>query len=337
MLAIATTLWITLLVLDFQRSHLQQYLLANAPRAMMAPHSAPLVGRATALGLRAIFVVYAGGRTFAARTWATTLGVALVAADAWAQTWPVLVSMGFTREAATLTYAPPSIVTGGLGLLLMGGGLFAAGKSILEGITVEEYLRAGPKSGGRARRRGSDDDTARGHRRRGRYRAFVDGAFAPWPAAVRRCPRRHRGPDGRAGCRGRLREDAGAVGARRERDDGHGGRLIAVALLILALGRLKPQSARPEGFAYAAFASLVAELVLLFFAWRDGWRPVTSDLVPFVSVAPPVLAACAIYAAATTLGNFAGPPDALTLLRKRLRSSALVLGLCAVRLGSPRD
>lgn len=311
--AVATTLWATMSVIDFDQERVRRALVLESIRGMLAPTAATFAGWAIALGLLAI-VVHAGGRAFAARTWATTLGACLVIADAWEQALPVVVPMR-SRYGSDATSYVSVIALDVIGLLLVAGGLFAAGRSILRGVTIGEYLRA--KS---PRLRPDHDDDAGDPSREVLRRALplladAGVAIAGLAAALatvialarslRTTPRA-------------LTESAVA-----------GGQLVAIVLLALAVHRLGSVGQRAARFVYGALGSLVLVVVLIVVART---RPGTElgDVVPFLGVAPPVLAAGALYASSTALGACDVGSAAMSSLRERLRSMAVLLGLSAV-------
>jgi hypothetical protein len=136
MLGVAATLWLTLLVVDVQQGRFTAYVAALASsRIPFASTTSSLVGRAIVLLVVAV-AAHATGRAFASRTsrtWMTTLGATLVFADAWAGAWPVVTRASFGHSALRLVYTTPTMIGGGAGWFLAGGGLYLVGRATLRG------------------------------------------------------------------------------------------------------------------------------------------------------------------------------------------------------------
>ncbi|MDB4935064.1 MAG: hypothetical protein JWP87_2036 [Labilithrix sp.] len=305
-------LWLTLLIIDYQSGQLHRYLTMNASAARLAPFAAPLAGRAIVLGLVAIFV-HRSGRRFAAMTWPTTVGAVLVAADAWARTWPIIVNLGVLRRSALVGFAPPSMMLGVIGFLAMGGGLFAAGRSVLRGITVEEYLRAQPKRGDEltkeeiARRDEGIPGTRRG------LPLFAEAtvsvavlAFGLAAAVASASSSRFYSRD--------VSESATA-----------GGEIVTLVLLVVALRRMRPFTARALLFASAALAGVVVQVGLVVATATTGGHRGVYDVVTFVAVAPPLFAAACLHASSTAVVSRGTSLDALSNLRRHLRVASYEL------------
>ena len=311
--AVATTLWAAMSVIDFDQERVRRALVLESLRGVLAPTAATFAGWAIALGLLAI-VVHAGGRAFAARTWATTLGACLVIADAWEQALPVVVPMRSRYGSDTTSYASV-IALDVIGLGLVAGGLFAAGRSILRGVTIGEYVRA------KSRRPRDDDDVDAGD---------------PWRAALRRgLPLLADAGVAIAGLATALATVIALARSLRTTPRAltesavAGGQLVAMVLLALALHRLGGFGQRAARFAYGALGSLVLVVLLIVVART---RPGTElgDVVPFLGVAPPVLAAGALYASSTALGAYEAGGATMSSLRAHLRAMGVLLGLSAV-------
>lgn len=279
MLGAAAALWLTLLVVDFQRLRLQDYLLAHAPRAMMAPHAGPLVGRAIVLVVIAL-VVHASGRAFAPapRTWATTLGAVLVVADAWAETWPIVTSMHLGVDSARLVYAAPSVLVGGVGLMVAGAGLWAAGRSLLR--RTVDAANAEPLA-------------PRSHP----HSLLADGVVAVAGLALAHAVSVVLAPW--VGLSARDVSDTATLG----------GELLAWTLVVVALRRMRPLTRASLGFAGAVLGALVLEAVLRYVLWSGGvFAPssasrLAASVVPFVAGLRVLVTIRALRAAASVLGT----------------------------------
>ena len=208
LLGVAATLWLTLFVVEMQRERYVLYLLAHAPGALGGSLAASIVGRAIVLLVVAL-VVHASGRAFASRTWATTLGALLVVADAWAGAWPVLTHVRLENLAAGLFQTTPSMAFGGIGLLLIAGGLFTAGRDVLGAVTIDPTpaLRAG-------------------------LPLFADAAVAIAGLAVTHAVA--------------LAVSSKLGGSMHDSDDTStlGGEIVAWTLMMVAIHRMKPLTAR---------------------------------------------------------------------------------------------
>jgi hypothetical protein len=302
LLVSAVALWLTLLVLDFQAPKLQLHLAVTAP----------VLGRAIVVGLVAI-LAHSIGRRFAATTWATTVGAVLLAADAWARTWPTVINLGNVSTRIMASFAPPSMMIGALGFFAAGGGLFAVGRSVLRGITVEEYLRAHP-------RRDDDLDDEQIARReewlpgiRNGLPLFGDAtvsvaalAFALAAAVASASPLRF------------YTRDVGEAATI-------GGELVALVLLILALRRMRPFTTRALLFASAALVALVIQIGLVVASAMTGGHRGVYDVVTFVALAPPLLAAACLHASSTAVVSRGTSVDALSNVRRYLRIASFVL------------
>lgn len=312
LIAVGATLWIVLFVLGIQRAQLRRTLAHSLASLPLATEVAPWVGWATVLGLIA-FVAHVAGRTFAVRTWATTLGAALVASHAVEVAWLVLMP---ARHGRTTMFAIPSMEIGGAGLLLFGGGLFASGRSILRGTEGARALPTGPRGRGAeawtpALRRGLPllADTS----------VTVAGVtFALCVAVVaahllRSSPR-----------------DAAQLA-------GVGGTAVGACLLALGLYLLKVRDARPARFAMSALASVPVYLLGLYATWTTGGT-FAIRLPDTLFALPGLLCASALYASATSLVAFdAG--EVLAAFRARLRVAAALVAsaVLALALGTYID
>jgi hypothetical protein len=293
-LVVSAALWLTLLVVDYQARL----------------YAAPLLGRAIVLGLVAMFV-HSVGRGFAASTWATTVGAVLVAADAWARTWPVVLHLGKVSDRVMLAFAPPSMVASAIGFVVAGAGLYASGRSVLRGITVDEYVRAHPKKGG------EDDADA----------SVVPGLRAGAPLLAESAI----GVAALAFVRAAAVASAHTL-AMSPRDVSEtttlGGELVALTLLVVALRRMRPLAARPRLLAHAALALLLVELGLVILSWMSGSYRSVYDVSTFVAVAPPLLAAGCLYTC-SSVGVLARAAGRLRLSGAALAASAVASFLAA--------
>ena len=135
LLGVAAILWVTLFVVEIQQGRSTAMLAAPASsHTLFASTTASLVGRALVLLVVAV-VAHSTGRAIASRTWTTTLGATLVFADAWAAAWPVVTRASFGHSAARLVYVTPTMLTAGVGFLLVAVGLYATGRVILARAT----------------------------------------------------------------------------------------------------------------------------------------------------------------------------------------------------------
>lgn len=312
LLAVAATLWVTMFVAEMQRAQIREYLSANAPGALSGTFAATLTAWAIVMGLLAV-VVHDGGRAFAARTWATTLGACLLAAHAFEHAWPVVVPHNIRAPGESLPFIPPQIGLGAAGFLVMGGALLAAGRTILQGVTVAEYVRA---RGTRASADGGGDESSDG-----RTQALVrglpllaDAMVALFGMALAASVAAALSHTSSRNIRALL--EAGTVG----------GDLAALVLLALALHRLRPLGERPARIAHAAVAMLLSFVAVLAAGWALPWKG-GYDLAPALSFAPPVVAAVALYSAAITLATFASYRDLVRVVELELRIFALLLGV----------
>jgi hypothetical protein len=271
LLGVAATLWLTLFVVEMQRERYVHYLLAHAPGALGGSLAASFVGRAIVLLVVAL-VVQASGRAFASRTWATTLGALLVVADAWAGAWPVLTHVRLTDGTAGLFHTTPSMACAGIGLLLMAAGLYAAGRNVLDAVTVSPTpgLRAG-------------------------LPLFADAAAAIAGLAVAHAVA--------------LALSSKLGGSMHDSDDTStlGGELVAWTLMVVALRRMKPLTARAEALALAAACAFVAVTTLRYVLWSNGLfgadvhGSLPTTIRPMAEVARWALVIMTLFAAAKPL------------------------------------
>jgi hypothetical protein len=315
LLAASGALWATLLVLELQSAQVRSLLVERLPRASNGAYVASWTGWAIALGLVAV-VVSRAGRAFAGRTWATLLGVSLVTAHAFEQAWPIAVPPQLAWRTPTLV--PGLMALGGLGLVVFAGGLFASGRSILSGTTIDEDVRAGPKA------RRSDDDGAEGGDEwppaaREGLSLFLDAAVAASGLAF-------------ALSAATLFAGALRVSASDLADTSvAGGQLLVGALVVLALRRLGPRAARATSVAYGALGCLVARVALVALASSRG-SSAAHALALYADGAAPLLVAGTLWAAASALGASASAAhlEAAQALRARLRAAAAALAASGV-------
>lgn len=308
LLAVAGVLWVTLFLLELRRTQVRSLLVETLPRAANASYVATWAGWAIALGLVAV-VVFRGGRAFAARTWAPLLGATLVTAHAFEQAWPILVPLRGAFYRGPIVPAPGLVVLGGVGLVVFAGGLYAAGRSILRGVTVDEYVRAASKKRDR-----SDDD----------------GADVWTPALLRGLPLLVDASVATSGLAVALA--LAVVSASYLQLTAHrlvdtaviGGQIVASALLVVAVRRVGRLGARPIACAYGALASLVACLALLAAAWTQP-SDTAYMLLHYVNGLPPLLVAGTLWTTSTALGTFTASAEPVRALRSRLRAAAVSL------------
>ncbi|MDB5213219.1 MAG: hypothetical protein JWO86_1146 [Myxococcaceae bacterium] len=295
LLGVAATLWLTLFVLEMQRERTVTYLLAHAPSALGGSIAASFVGRAIVLCVVAL-VVHASGRAFAARTWATTLGATLVFADAWAGAWPVVTRVSFTGGTARLFHTTPSMLFAGIGLLVMSGGLYAAGRTILSGITTDEYRRAHPRrvdpSGDPAKDASPPPDLGAG------LPLFADAAVAIAGLAIAHAV--SLAASSKLGISMHDIDDTSTLG----------GELFAWTLMVVALRRMKPLTARAATLALLAAGALVAVTALRYVLWSNGlFAPagqgsLARAILPVAEVARWVLVIVTLFAVTKPLAPY---------------------------------
>lgn len=318
LLAVAGALWATLFVLDFERVQVRSFMIAKHPSAAGLPYVATWAGWAIALSIVAV-LVFRGARAFAARTWATVLGVALVTAHAFEQAWPILTPLSRPIPWSTSSMVPGLLALGALGLVVFAGGLLASGRNILRSVTVDEYVRAG------SNRKSSND-------KKSAASAGDDDRSDPSSAALLRGLPLF--VDASVALSGLATALALAVGfasvlhlSARDLVDtaAAGGQLVASALLVLATRRLQRVGAAPLRCAVALLASLVVCLALLASARSLGWSW-AHELLRFVNVVPSLLAGLTLWTTAKALHTFTiAEVEPLRGLRSRLRAAAVSL------------
>ena len=316
---VSATLALTLFVLELQRGPIVEYFVAHAPRAVLASTSAGLVGRAIVLLVVAL-VVHRSGRAFASRTWATTLGATLVFADAFVGAW-LIVTDKLGEHAGRLLYAAPSMVAGSLGLVLAGGGLYAAGATILRGITVDEYLRA--HRGAKSAEDEAAPTAASGERRLLLLRGlplFVEGLIALAGLALV-----HAASVAVAARLGLSAHDVSDTVTL-------GGELVAWTVVSVAAYRMRSLLTR-SFLVSAVLAAIALDVTLRYVAWSRGvfsgvaGPSLPAQLLPFVAAARALLTIAALHAIASAL-------DGLSVLqrplKRRLRLASSFVGASLV-------
>lgn len=320
LLSVAGALWATLFVLDFERAQVRAMLMEKLPRAWNATYVAMWAGWTLALALVAV-VVFRGGRAFASRTWPTLLGVTLMTAHAFEQAWPMVVPLRESFFVASSAGATGLVILGALGLVAFAGGLYAAGRTILRGVTVEEYARSGA---GAARRKDEEDreseegeDTPARAMERG-LPLFVDASVALTGIAT-------------ALAAAITFSGFLAIPARDLADTSvMGGVLVSAALLALALRRMRPAASRAFLLATLALLAQSACAALLAAAWMQP-SPFAYDVLRDVHVVPLLLVAAAWWSAAGAVkATWKARPSAPSKpLAARLRGAAIALAACA--------
>lgn len=313
LLGASATLALTLFVLEVQRGPIVEYLVAHAPRSVLASTSAGLLGRAIVLLVVAV-VVHGSGRAFAARTWATTLGATLLFADAFVGAWLIVTQTKLGEHGGRLFYASPSLIVGGVGLLVAGGGLYSAGATILRGITIDEYLRAhrGAKS--------AEDDgvstAASADRRLLLLRGlppFVEGLIALAGLALA-----HAASVAVAARLGLSAHDVSDTATL-------GGELVAWSVVFVAAHRMRALMKR-SFLVGAVLAAIVLDLTLRYLLWSRGvfsgvpGRSLPAEVLPFVAGARALLTVAALHAVASALDGFA-------VLKNRARLASSLVGV----------
>ena len=298
LLGVAATLWLTLLVFEMQQGRFTDALSshasdASASRALFAPTTASLVGRAIVLVVVAV-AAHASGRALPSRsrtwaTWATTLGAVLVFADAWAGAWPVVTRPSFGHTASRLLSTTPTMLTAGAGLLLAAGGLYATGRAILrraEGAGEEERER---EEEGEGEEGGVEPAAPRGF---SLYREGVTAAAGLALAhAVAVAVSTH------VGLSMHDVSDTATLG----------GELLAWSAIVVALRRMRPSTKRALGFAVAVLVAVGVEVLLRYTVWSHGLlspsrvAAFASSVLPFVAGIRVLLTLRALRAAATTV------------------------------------
>lgn len=322
LLAVAGALWATLFVLDFERVQVRSFMIAKHPSAAGLPYVATWSGWAIALGIVAV-LVFRGGRAFAARTWATALGAALVTAHAFEQAWPILTPLARPILWSTPSLVPGLLVLGALGLLVFAGGLYASGRNILRAVTVDEYIRAGSgKTTQKTKKKAATEAGAEDDERSLSSAALLRGL----PLFV----------DASVALSGLATALALAVAfasvlhlSARDLVDTAvaGGQLVASALLVLAVRRLRLGGSAALRVVAGLLVSHVACLALLACARSLGWSW-AYVLLRVASVVPALLAGGALWTTAKALdssGPAAAEAEPLRVLRSRLRAAAVSL------------
>jgi len=303
LLGVAATLWLTLFVVELQQGRFTAYLAAHASsRMLFASTTASLVGRALVLLVVAV-VAHATGRSFASRTWTTTLGATLVFADAWAGAWPVVTRASFGHSAARLVYATPTMISAGAGFLLAGGGLYATGRAMLA------RAADGPER--------------------------APSAFAP-PVLTVEAMTAIAGLAFAHALSVAMSTHLSLSTLDVSDTATLGGEIAAWIAVCVSLRRMEPDSPTSSsprtrgalGFAFAVLASLGLEALLRYIVWSRGLlspssvASLASTLLPFTSGIRVLLTLRALRGAATTLRSWAIAHDV-----EEARAAALVTRL----------
>lgn len=277
---------------------------------------APYMARAAVVALLA-YAAFVAGRVFAARTWATTLAAALVAAELWEMTWPLvvpvrraLVSDGYTYSRfATLPLFVP------LALVACGGGLFAAGRAILRGVTIGEYLHAkAPRldAAGDARERDDARKRESSALRRG-LPLLADATVAAMGMTFAQAVGVVVAGFSYLRCSPEQVVERSATG----------GHLVAGVLLVLAVRRVGGLGVYPTNGAYGALGIRVVVVVVLVIASMTASLDVAL-IARVLTFGPPVLVSIALFSTSTALRVFPSGGQGMPALQKNLRTTSIL-------------
>lgn len=298
-IAVATALWLTTTFAEQRNAQLTS-LVRGAYRV---PEAGIWFGWATTVVLLA-FVVHRGGRAFASRTWAATFGAVALVARACHQAWLSFAPQASDASLDMLHARSVVFAVSAIAFAFAGAGFVAAGRMILRGITVAEYLAG--RSASRADRDVDADADASPTSISASVPLLADASVSIAGMNLLSC-------GGALLSLAMLR-----TAVLHEVPSSAGGDALAFSLLVVALRRLGPASAR------AALAAGGAVLTLLLAAALAYFHVGTSTLAVVVQAAPWFFVAYALHAVPVPLA-----------MRSRLRAAAAALAVAqsAVALG----